>query len=92
MQKLILLLIFLAFIQLDIFSHNLDSIPIEKHPILTDRYVVKMGFFLNSKSVVFNVDGSLPSNPIDFGQTLGLSKQESTFALDLNWRFSKLKK
>ena len=51
-----------------------------------------MGFFVNSKAIVFNIDGSLSSSPIDFGKTLGLSKQESTFALSFNWRFSKNKK
>jgi len=91
-QKLIFLLIFLSIIHQDIFSQDNDSVRIEKNPLLTDRYVVNMGFFVNSKAIVFNIDGSLPSNPIDFGKTLGLSKQESTFALSFNWRFSKNKK
>lgn len=51
-----------------------------------------MGFFVNLKSMSMNVDGDLPSNPIDFGQTLGLSRQENTFDLNFSWRFSKDKK
>ena len=73
-------------------SQNTDSVAIDKHPILTDRYRVNMGFFVNLKSISMNVDGDLPSNPIDFGQTLGLSQQENTFDLNFAWRFSKDKK
>ena len=73
-------------------SQNIDSINVDKHAILTDRYNVKMGFFNNRKSVRINVDGRLPSNPIDFGQTLGLRRLENTIDLNFDWRFSKDKK
>jgi len=75
-----------------VFSQKQDSLDIEKHPILTDRYSIKAGFFHNSKSVILNVDGNLPSNPIDFGETLGLKRVENTLDLNFDWRFSKDKK
>lgn len=92
MQKLILFLVLLSLCQNKILSQSIDSVNIDKHPMLTDRYRVNMGFFVNLKSVKLNVDGVLPSNPIDFGQTLGLSRQENTFNLNFDWRFSKDKK
>ena len=78
--------------QQKIISQKVDSVAIHKHSILTDRYEIGIGFFVNLKSVKLNVDGVLPSNPFDFGQTLGLSRQENTLDLNLTWRFSKQKK
>ena len=92
MQKLFLFLVLVALCQNEILSQKLDSVNIDKHPLLSDRYAVKLGFFVNLKSVSLNVNGNLPSDPIDFGQTLGLSRQENTLDLNFAWRFSKDKK
>ena len=87
-QKLVLFLVLLFIFQQGILSQKIDSIDNKKHPLLTGRYAIKLGFFVNQKSVRLNVDVGLPSNPIDFGQTLGLRRQENTFDLNLAWRFS----
>ena len=92
MRKLILFLVLLFIFQQGILSQKIDSVDNKKHPLLTGRYAIKLGFFVNQKSVRLNVDGGLPSNPIDFGQTLGLRRQENTFDLNFAWRFSKDKK
>ena len=91
MQKLFLFLVLVALCQNEILSQNLDSVNIDKHPLLSDRYAVKLGFFVNLKSVSLNVNGNLPRDPIDFGQTLGLSRQENTLDLNFAWRFQKIK-
>ena len=92
MSKFIPLVVLLLFCQQGILCQEQDSIAIEKHPVLTDRYSIKAGFFSNSKSVILNVDGNLPSRPIDFGKTLGLRREEGTLDLSFDWRFSKNKK
>lgn len=69
-----------------------DSLVFVKNPILLNRFNINSGFFTISKSIKMSVNGSIPNNPIDFGETLGLEKQENTFALNVNWRFSKQKK
>jgi hypothetical protein len=56
----------LSICQQKVLSQNADSFAIHKHAILTDRYELGVGFFVNLKSVKLNVDGILPSNPIDF--------------------------
>ncbi|MGI9533305.1 hypothetical protein [Lutimonas sp.] len=68
---------------------TIGSIPSEKHVLLTDRFIMEVGLFSNSKSVVMNVDGTMPSNPIDFGETLGLGRHGNTVDINFTWRFSK---
>lgn len=92
MSRNSLVLVFLIFLQWGLSSQNLDSAETEKHVWLTDRYIAEIGFFRNSKSVLLNVDGRLPNNPFDFGETLGLKRQGNTIDLSFTWRFSKQKK
>jgi len=72
-----------------IFSQEPDTISVKKHPLLENRYLLATGFFVNLKSVKIDVNGVLPSNPIDFGETLGMDRRENTFAFGFDWRFSK---
>ncbi len=83
-----LLCIFMVCFQ-GIFSQELDTTFVKKHPLLENRYLLSAGFFVNLKSVKVEVNGSLPSNPIDFGETLGMNRRENTFAFGFDWRFSK---
>lgn len=94
MPKLLFVLIFFIFGHWSLFSQDVDTLTTgdletKKHVLLTDRYIVEVGIFSNSKSVVMNVDGNLPSNPIDFGETLGLSRRGNTIDANFTWRFSK---
>lgn len=74
-----------------ILGQDLDSIGFRKNPVIEKRYILHTGFFVTNKSVEMSVNGSLPSNPIDFGETLGLSRQDNTFGFIFDWRFSKQK-
>lgn len=92
MRVLSILLFFLITVQFASFAQEKDRLTIHKNPVLTDRFAVNMGFFTISKSVRMNVEGNMPNNPIDFGETLGLEKRENTFAFRFNRRFSEQKK
>lgn len=92
MTRKLKLFLYLTLLQSAMFAQSLDSTETDKHVFLTDRFIVETGFFSNSKSVVFNVDGILPSNPVDFGETLGLKRHGNTADLNFVWRFSKQKK
>lgn len=73
-------------------SQDNDSINQNKHRHLTDRFIAHIGVFLPSKSIKIKADGSTPNNEIDFGKTFNLSEQQTTFAANFIWRFSKNKK
>ena len=92
MTRKSLLLFYLIASQWGLFSQTIDSTETNKHVLLTDRFIVEAAFFSNSKSVVFKVDGNLPSRPIDFGETLGLKREGNTADLNFIWRFSKQNK
>lgn len=92
MRKNLLFIFFLIFLQGEVFSQENDSNETDKHVLLTDRFIMELGYFATSKSVVLNVDGKLPNNPFDFGETLGLRRQGNTIDLSFTWRFSKEKK
>lgn len=91
MPRNFLLLLFLIFLQWEVSAQTPESSLSDKHVLLTDRYIAEIGFFATSKSVVLNVDGQLPNNPIDFGETLGLKRYGNTIDLSFTWRFSKEK-
>lgn len=91
MPRNFLLLLFLIFLQWEVSAQTPESSLSDKHVLLTDRYIAEIGFFATSKSVVLNVDGQLPNNPIDFGETLGLKRYGNTIDLNFTWRFSKEK-
>jgi hypothetical protein len=82
---------FLLFLPWGIGAQIPESSVRDKHVWLTDRYIAEVGFFATSKSVLIKVDGKLPNNPIDFGETLGLSRYGNTADLSFTWRFSKEK-
>ncbi len=92
MQKNLVFIIFLIFLQWGVFCQNRDSTAIDRHPWLKDRFILEMAFFSNSKSVLLNVDGNLPNNPIDFGQKLGLNRRGNTIDFNFTWRFSRQNK
>jgi hypothetical protein len=92
MTRKSLLLFYLIAFPWGVISQTIDSTETDKHVLLTDRFIVEAAFFSNSKSVVFKVDGNLPSRPIDFGETLGLNRQGNTVDFNFIWRFSKQNK
>mgnify|MGYP001820515272 CR=1 FL=1 len=68
-----------------------DTIP-ETHSLLLDRFKVKAGVFVPARNVAVRADGSSPNEGIDFDETFGFADNETTFFLQLDWRFSRNKK
>lgn len=59
----------------------------ERHPKLSDRFLLAAGAFVPDKNFKIRVDGSLPSLDIDFDDRLDLSSDQTTFSGELRWRF-----
>lgn len=59
------------------------------HPLLTSDFILSGGVFFPQKEFKLGVNGDdlRPDDPIDWGDSLGYREDESTFALDLKWRF-----
>lgn len=96
MKKLIALsLVLTLFTQVTLLAQedNKDSIPqnseSKKHPVLTDRFLANIGVYFPSKRLKIGADGSLPNDEIDFDESFDFDKNETTFAANFIWRFSK---
>jgi hypothetical protein len=59
------------------------------HPLLTSDFLVSSGVFFPRKEFKLAVNGSVvgPDEPIDFGDAIGFSEDDSTFAADFTWHF-----
>ena len=66
----------------------------DKHPLLTDRFIIGAGWYFPARDVKLGIEGSVDleeQEEIDFDETLGLEKGENTFNFNFMWRFSKSK-
>ncbi len=59
------------------------------HPFLSDKFHLGLGGFWPQKSFKIQVDGSDPSEEIDFEEDLAYDESESTTSLNFRWRYSK---
>lgn len=57
------------------------------HPWLEDDFIVSLGTFLPSKEFKIRVDGQIPGDDIDFGQTADLSEDDASTSLVFRWKF-----
>lgn len=59
------------------------------NPLLTSDFLVSGGVFFPRKEFKLSVNGGglRPDDPIDFNDSIGYDEDESTFAVDLKWRF-----
>ena len=57
------------------------------HPLLEDRFLLDGGFFVPKKEFRLRVDGSVPGEDIDFGDSVDLSTDETSGQLNFRWRF-----
>lgn len=57
------------------------------NPMLTDTFTFNAGMFFPEKEFGIQVDGQVPGDDIDFGQAFKLRESDSTWALNLRWRF-----
>ncbi len=84
-NKLKYLLIFIILISQFSFSQE----EVEKHPLLTDRFVFVGGAFFPNKTLEFGVDGKLIDRDIDLGESFDVQNYQSTMDLGFQWRFAK---
>jgi len=77
----------IAFLFISHFSFAQEDV--EKHPLLTDKFVFSGGLFLPSKEVKFSVNGESIDNDNDFGKAFNITNYQSTYTLGFDWRFSK---
>jgi len=62
---------------------------VEKHPLLTDKFVFSGGLFLPTKELKLSVNGASIDNDIDLGKAFDISSYQSTYNLGFDWRFSR---
>ena len=83
-NKLKYLLVFVIFIGQFTFSQEEE---VEKHPILTDKFLFNAGIFFPDKTLKLRVDGKSVGDEIDWGDNWDLKKYQSTFSIAFDWRF-----
>lgn len=59
------------------------------HPLLNSDFTISGGVFFPRKEFKLGVNGNdlRPDDPIDWSDSIGYKEDESTFAVDLKWRF-----
>ena len=69
----------------------------DKHPLLTDRFIIGAGWYFPNRDIKFGIEGNVTIDEIedlediDFDKTLGLREGDNTFNFNFYWRFSKSK-
>ena len=69
----------------------------DKHPLLTDRFLIGAGWYFPNRDIKFGIEGNVNIEDIedledvDFDETLGLSEGDNTFNFNFTWRFSRNK-
>ena len=72
------------------FSHfSFAQEDVEKHPLLTDKFVFSGGLFLPTKEVNLSVNGASIDNDFDLGQAFDINSYQSTYRFGFDWRFSR---
>ena len=80
---------YILFILLLIVQSTFSQEEVEKHPLLTDRFVFLGGVFFPNKAISFGVDGELIDREIDVGESFDVYKYQSTMDIGFQWRFLK---
>ncbi len=81
--------IYLLILSVLISQFSFSQEEVEKHPLLTDRFVFLGGVFFPNKSLAFGVDGELIDREIDLGESFNVENYQSTMDLGFQWRFAK---
>jgi hypothetical protein len=82
----------LLIILLPLFALGQKDSIIEANPFLQDRLMIKAGLFVPSRNVALGADGSIINDLIDFDETFNFTDNESTFFMQVNWKFSRNRK
>jgi len=80
---------YLAFLVILISQFTFSQEEVEKHPLLTDRFVFTGGLFLPSKQATISVNGKSVDNDIDLGESFDLTQYQRTYNIGFDWRFAK---
>lgn len=59
----------------------------DQHPLLQDRFILDGGFFVPNKEFRLRVDGSVPGEDIDFGESVDTSTSETSGQVNFRWKF-----
>jgi len=78
---------YLLFLIVLISQFSFSQEDVEKHPILTDKFMFVGGLFFPDKSLSFGVDGKAEQREIDLGQSFDVKKYQTTMDLGFQWRF-----
>jgi hypothetical protein len=79
------------------FSSAFSQTGEDKHPILSDRFIIGLGWYFPARDVKLGVEGNIRIDEIeelediDIDETLGLSEGDNTFNFNFLWRFSRNK-
>jgi hypothetical protein len=68
---------------------SLSQEEVEKHPLLTDKFVFSGGLFFPTKEIKISVNGASIDNDIDLGKEFDIRSYQSTYNLGFDWRFSR---
>ncbi len=72
------------------FSHfSFGQEDVEKHPLLTDKFVFSGGLFFPNEQLKISVNGQAPDDEIDLGEAFNLKSYNLTFDIGFDWRFAK---
>lgn len=81
----------IAFLLISHFSFAQEAV--EKHPLLTDKFVFTGGLFLPNKELTLSVNGNSNSGDIqgeiDLGDVFDFVQFQRTFDIGFDWRFAK---
>lgn len=75
----------ITFLFISYFSFAQEDV--EKHLLLTDKFVFTGGLFLPTKEIKLGVNGASIDNDIDLGKAFNISTYQRTFHLGFDWRF-----
>lgn len=77
----------IAFLFICHFSFAQEDV--EKHPLLTDKFVFTGGLFLPSKELRIGVNGQINDKDIDLGKNFDIKKYQRTYDIGFDWRFAR---
>ena len=92
---------YLLFLIVLISQFSFSQEEVEKHPLLTDKFVFTGGLFFPNKTLKIGVEGNvtlpegmdtpvnLPEDDIDFGDNFDIKNYQTTLAVGFQWRFAK---
>jgi hypothetical protein len=86
MKRILLLMMILIIISA---QHTFGQEKESKHPILTNRFQLGIGFYYPTQRVQFKVNSDAEDQEIEFDQTFDFNNNQITPYINFEWRFTK---